>query len=163
MGDRLFVAVLGNKNSGKSITWNKLFGKTVRTGKKSRPLTLRPKECVEVFLMSGSPEERKLYAEDILDGSKSKIILCSMQYTEEVEKTVSYIRSVGFDLYVQWLNPGYSDPGENWDRLGLVNQLLDARSAVTIRSGKVDPADRVQELREIIYGWAAHRGLIFSC
>lgn len=163
MGDRLFVAVLGNRNSGKSTTWNELFGRTVKTGKQSRPLILQPQECVEVFLMSGSPEERQLYAGDILGDNASKIVLCSIQYTEEVAKTLSYVKSIGFDLYVQWLNPGYSDAGENWDRLGLINQLFDARSAVAIRSGKVNPADRVQELREVIYGWAAYRGLITKC
>lgn len=163
MGDRLFVAVLGNRNSGKSTTWNTLFGRKVKTGKQSRFLELRPGECVEVFLVSGSFEERNLYAGEILSEQDSRIVLCSMQYTEEVTKTLNYIKEKGFDLHVHWLNPGYSDPGENWDRLGLVNQILDAPSTVAIRSGKANPAGRVQEIRELIYGWAAYRGLIFKC
>jgi hypothetical protein len=163
MADRLFVAVLGNRNSGKSKTWNELFGSTVRTGSQSRHLKLKANECVEVFLVSGSPEEREIYVGDILSGNQSKIILCSVQYTEEVATTLKYIKENGFDLYVQWLNPGYKDQGENWDRLGLINQLLDLPSAVAIRSGQSSPKDRVQELRQIIYGWATYRGLLFKC
>ncbi len=163
MADRLFVAVLGNKKSGKSRTWNVLFGGSVKTRKRSKPLTLRPRECVDVFLISGSFEERKLYAGDVLRDTQSRIILCSMQYTEEVAKTLEYIRTSGFQIYVQWLNPGYNDRGKNWDRLGLVNRLLVARSALAIRSGKVGPKARVQELREVIYGWAAYRNLIIKC
>jgi hypothetical protein len=163
MGDRLFVAVLGNRKSGKSTTWNKLFGRTVRTSKEWRPLKFKPHECVDVFLVSGSPQERKLYVEDILKDTTCRIVLCSIQYTEEVVTTLSYIKSNGFALYVQWLNPGYHDEGENWDRLGLINQLLDARSAVAMWSGKIDTERRVKDLKEVIYGWAAYQGLIRTC
>ncbi|WP_027486551.1 hypothetical protein [Allorhizobium undicola] len=163
MGDRLFVAVLGNRNSGKSTTWNNLFGRTVKTGKQSRSLALRPGECVEVFLVSGSFEERNLYAGDVLEDQASKIVLCSMQYTDEVAKTLNYVKEKGVDLYVQWLNPGFSDPGENWDRLGLVNRILYGSSVIAVRSGKLPPAGRVQEIREFIYGWAIYRGLVFAC
>ena len=52
MMDRLLVGVLGNRNSGKSHTWNTLFGRTVRRGKSSRRLELRSEECVETFLVS---------------------------------------------------------------------------------------------------------------
>lgn len=163
MADRLFVAVLGNRNSGKSTTWNNLFGRTVKTGKQSRSLELRPGECVEIFLVSGSFEERSLYAGDVLEDQDCRIVLCSMQYTEEVAKTLDYVKETGFALYVHWLNPGYSDQGENWDRLGLVNRILDVPSVLAIRSGKASPAGRVQEIREFIYGWAAYRSLIFKC
>ena len=33
--DRLLVGVLGNRNSGKSHRWNKLFGSTARRGMKA--------------------------------------------------------------------------------------------------------------------------------
>ena len=84
MGDRLFVGVLGNQKSGKSTTWNTLFDARVRTEPRheSRNLTLYGDECVEVFLVSGSFEERKLYAGDILENKECRIILCSIQYTE---------------------------------------------------------------------------------
>lgn len=62
MSNRLFVAVLGNQHSGKSTTWNELFGKKVSTGNRPRILKLSRSECVEVFLISGSNEERGKYA-----------------------------------------------------------------------------------------------------
>ena len=66
MKSRLLIGVLGNRNSGKSQTWNELFDSTVRTGKHRRQLALFPGECVEEFLVSGSFEERRLYAGHIL-------------------------------------------------------------------------------------------------
>ncbi len=54
MTKRLFVGVLGHRNSGKSTTWNTLFGTTVRTGKYPRTLELYGGECVDVFIISGS-------------------------------------------------------------------------------------------------------------
>ena len=161
MGDRLFVAVLGNRNSGKSITWNKMFGRTVRTGNQERKLELLSGEFVDVFLVSGSFEERNLYAGDVLEDQDCRIVLCSIQYTDEVARTLNYVRSKGFDLCVHWLNPGYDDGGETWDRLGLVNQILADNSSVAIRSGKISPSGRVQELKEFIYGWASFRQLVY--
>ena len=67
MADRLFVAVIGSRNSGKSTTWNTLFGHEVRTGKESRRLWLDDDgHTAEVFLISGSNEERKKYAAKVL-------------------------------------------------------------------------------------------------
>ena len=57
--EKLLIAVLGNRNSGKSHTWNTLFGSTVRTGKEERRLYFNDCEYVNVFLVSGSPEERE--------------------------------------------------------------------------------------------------------
>ena len=43
-------------------TWNTLFGRPVSTGrKKEHNLSLCNDESVSVFLVSGSPEERKKY------------------------------------------------------------------------------------------------------
>lgn len=78
MMDRLLVGILGNRNSGKSHTWNTLFGRTVRRGKSPRRLELRPGKCVETFLVSGSFEERGEYAGDILDNQSCQIVLCSL-------------------------------------------------------------------------------------
>lgn len=161
--DRLFVAVLGHRNAGKSSTWNSLFGRTVRTGNQARHLELKPNECVEVFLLSGSPEERELYAGDIITDKKCRIVLCSIQYIEHVNATIGYARENGFQIFVQWLNPGYSDQNAYWDRLGLANQLLSTRCALSVRDGKQPLQARIQELREVIYGWATYRGLIFPC
>ena len=161
--DRLLVGVLGNRNSGKSHTWNTLFGRTVKWGKSPRRLELRSEKCVETFLVSGSFEERGEYAGDILDNQNCRIVLCSMQYTEDVRGTLDYLVERGFFLYIHWLNPGYSDPGGCWDRLGLVNEILSVPSILSIRDGRNDPAARVQEMREFIFGWASYRDLLLDC
>ena len=159
--DRLFVAVLGNRNSGKSTTWNTLFGRTVRTGsKESRPLGLTAHRQTDVFLVSGSFEERGLYAGDVLANIDARIVLCSMQYHSDVRDTLAYVREQGFHFYVQWLNPGYSDAARYPDELNLLGTILDNGATLSLRSGKGDPAARVQELRETIYGWARFRNLL---
>ena len=163
MSERLFVAVVGNRDSGKSTTWNKLFGKTVRTGKHSRILELHDGECCEVFLVSGSPEERGEYAGDILANTDCRIVLCSAQYTEAVRATFTFAIEAGFDLCVQWLNPGFKDSGESFDRLGLIPQLLAQGATFSIRDGKNDPRERTEELRQFILGWAKARDLTFYC
>ncbi len=163
MSDRLFVAVMGNRNSGKSTTWNTLFEATVRTGKHPRKLALYGGECCEVFLVSGSPEERGEYAGDILENTDCRIVLCSVQYIENVQATFSYVAEAGFDLYVQWLNPGFSDLGQFFDRLGLMPQLLAKGATFSIRDGKANPHSRTEELRSFVFGWAKARNLTFPC
>lgn len=163
MVDRLFISVVGNRDSGKSTTWNTLFGGTVRTGKYARNLELYDGECCEVFLVSGSPEERGEYAGDILANTDCKIVLCSAQYTDSVRKTFDFATESGFDLFVQWLNPGFSDAGENFDQLGLMSQLLAQGATCSIRDGKRGPTARTEELRQAIFGWAKARNLTFAC
>jgi hypothetical protein len=163
LGDRLFIGVLGNRNSGKSTTWNTLFGATVRTGKRARRLSLYGGECVDVFLASGSPEERQLYAGEIFGSQDCQIILCSIQYTEAVRQTLDYVSDNKFDVFVQWLNPGYNDNGESFDRLGLIPWLIGHRAAVCIRDGREEPADRTEEIRQFIHGWAKARSLTYPC
>jgi hypothetical protein len=163
MKTRLFVGVLGHRNSGKSTTWNTLFGASVKTGKSPRKLTLYGNECAKVFLISGSPEERNLYAGDILAKQDCCIVLCSIQYIEAVRKTLDYVVEEDFDVFVQWLNPGRNDAGENHDSLGLMPWLLGHRATVTMRDGKAAPGDRAEEIRQFIHGWAKRRGLTFAC
>ena len=163
MVDRLFVSVLGTRNSGKTHTWNTLFGSTVKTGKYARHLKLRPNECVDVFLISGSNEERNQYAGDILDDQGCRIILCSMQYVTHVSDTIDYVEKSGFAIYTQWLNPGYSDPAPYTDHLRVFDRLVSIGATVCKRSGKVNADPRVQEIREFICGWAVYRGLITAC
>jgi hypothetical protein len=166
VADRLFVGVLGHRNSGKSRTWNDLFGATVHTGKLPRMLELRPDECVEVFLISGSNEERYQYAGDVLGGQNARIALCSMQYTDAVVDTIRYVEDEGFWIYVQWLKPGYNDLDQHHsDYLGIANRLLfNSEATLAVRSGKDDPpTSRVREIKEFIYGWAKFRNLIVPC
>lgn len=157
----LLISVLGNRNSGKSLTWNTLFGGTVRTGRNLRELSLSEIECVDVFLVSGSPEEREEYVGDLITTETPRIVLCSMQYKDTVETTIDYFLENDYSLYVHWLNPGYNDAGEQEDHLHLTEYLLHhARAMVAVRNGTVDPADRVEEIRDYIRGWAHGRGLI---
>jgi len=161
MADRLFVGVLGNPDAGKSRTWNTLFGRTVRTGDKTHKLKLRTGESVDVFLVSGSPEERRIYAGKILKNQTCRIVLCSMQYVPAVQDTLDYIFAEKFMIYLQWLNPGYSDPGETWDKLGILNQVLAHDGVIAIRDGH-HATKRVREIHDFIYGWAASRRLTYT-
>ena len=163
MTNRLLIGVLGNRNCGKSHTWNTLFGRTVRRSKSPHHLALQPGKYVEAFLVSASFEERGEYAGDILGNQDCRIVLCSMQYTKDVRATLDYFIEQKFYLYIQWLNPGRNDPGEVWDRLGLVNEILAVPSIFSIRDGRNNADDRVQEMREFIYGWARYRDLLFTC
>lgn len=163
MTERLFVGVLGHRDSGKSTTWNTLFGATVRTGQYARHLRLYDGECVEVFLISGSPEERGVYAGEILQNQDCRIVLCSLQSTETVRQTFDFATREGFDLFVQWLNPGFRDAGENYDRLGLVPWLLGHDATVTMRDAQTSPTSRTEEIRQFIHGWAKARALSFTC
>ncbi len=158
---KLVVSILGNRNSGKSTTWNTLFGNTVKTGKKLRRLYFNDSEYVEVFLISGSPEERGKDVEKLLTRKQARIILCSVQYKESVKNTFNYFINDNFSLYTQWLNPGYDDNSEKYfDNLGLTNWLLSNESVVALRSGKDEPSKRVNEIKDHIYGWAKSRNLI---
>ena len=89
-------------------------------------------------------------------------MLCSMQYTNDVHTTLDYLIGQDFFFYIQWLNPGYNDSGETWDRLGLVNKVVSVSSVFSIRNGKIGASARVQEMREFIYGWAKYRDLLFA-
>lgn len=118
MSENLVVAVLGNRKSGKSTTWNALFQRTVRTGSEMRKLYFRKNEYVEVFLVSGSPEEQHMYVGEIIGINKPRIVLCSMQYRNDVVDSINYFTDRNHFLFVHWLNPGYSDSGYEQDYLG---------------------------------------------
>ncbi len=158
--DKLFVGVLGNRNAGKSTTWNALFRRTVKTGKSAHRLDLTNSECVDAFIISGSPEERKVPIKTLLKNQKCRIVLCSIQYAPTVQDTLDYVFENDFNIYLQWLNSGYSDRGETWDKAGILNQVLAHKGVVAIRSGKY-ARRRVNEIREFIYGWASFRGLAY--
>ncbi|MCI0365381.1 MAG: hypothetical protein L0219_16050 [Phycisphaerales bacterium] len=157
--DRLLVAVIGNRNSGKSHTWNTLFGQTVRTGRYERELSLGDGQHVTVFLVSGSPEERETYVGDIIEGDP-RIVLCSLQYREEVFDSLRYFSDRGFFTLIHWLNPGFNNREPESDRLGLVQQVLATDSLIGIRDARIDATDRVEELRDFIRGWALSRDLV---
>ncbi len=160
MADKLFISVLGHRDSGKSITWNTLFGATVRTGKHSRPLEVMPGKYVDVFLVSGSSEERGKYVGDIITDPDAKIVLCSVQYIKSALDTYTFAFDNGYEIHTQWLNPGHSDTSYYFDSLGFTNILLSDDHTMSIRDGKKDPSHRVNEIRDKIIGWSMPRGLI---
>ena len=162
MADRLLIAVLGNRNSGKSTTWNRLFERTVKTGENCRPLNLNPAQTVEVFVVSGSPQERDLAVKTILPTQLPQIILCSTQYRQDVTETFDFFFRNDYEVFVQWLNPGHGNAGEYPDSLTLQAYLLKNGATLQIRDGRVDPSQRVKEIRQFILGWATHRDLVFT-
>ena len=162
MKERLAVVALGNPQSGKSTTWNRLFdiedrGAAVKTGSYPRRLYLNPADWVEVFLVSGSPEERGVPLEDILPEVAPGVILCSVQYTEGSRTTFNYLLGAGYELYVVWLNPGFSDPGVCADTISLVSDLLLKGSTVWQCDARQDVSIRTQQIRQFLYGWVTVR------
>jgi hypothetical protein len=162
MSENLVVAIIGNRNSGKSSTWNELFRRIVRTGIELRKLYLTNNEYVEVFLVSGSPEERKKDIEAIVPTYNPRIVLCSIQYQEHGFETIDYFTERDYFLFAHWLNPGYTDDSSNQDSLELVKRVLAKESLLGIRNGQIEIGNRVKEIRDFIYGWAKIRNLLRS-
>lgn len=154
---KLAIIVMGHRRSGKSTTWNTLFGRTVRTGSKVRTLQLAESMTIPVFLVSGSPEERRLYVGDIINDADPNVVLCSLQYIEEARSSIQFFIDSGFRIYVQWLNPGYSDATGVADSLGFVPLLLDQGAVFSIRDGHGAPEARAREIHEFLIGWASTR------
>ena len=164
MKNNLVIGVIGHRNSGKSTTWYDLFEYEVRTGSQIRRLNLTDSEYIEVFLVSGSPEERELYVGDIIGNQKPRIVLCSMQYVSNVVDTINFFNNNDYFLYIQWLNPGHNDQNivAHSDYLGIANRLLNLDSTLSIRNGKSRTTERVQEIVDYLYGWAKFRNLLIS-
>ena len=161
MQERLVVLVVGSRNSGKSTTWNRLFGaEAVRTGKYLRSLYLNRAQYVDVFLVAASAEEREKEIKTILPQELPQIVLCSAQYREDVTDTFNFFLANRYDMYVQWLNPGYGDLARYADNLDLRQFLLTNGATLQERDGRVDPTHRVRELRHLILGWATYIGLV---
>lgn len=153
---KLAVIVLGNRRAGKSTTWNRLFGRTVRTGGDLRQLELSDGRPLSVFLVSASPEERRKYVGDIVN-EDAQVVLCSLQYTQAARDSISYFVDNGYALYVQWLNPGHADRGSIPDYLGLINFLLYSGAILSIRDGRDNPQRRVDDIRDFLTGWGLRR------
>jgi len=160
VSDRLLVAIIGSSDSGKSTTWNRLFDAKVNTGEYPRRLYFNGAQWVDLFLISGSPEEREIEFGDFLPDKVPHIVLCSAQYRDDVIETFDYFFSKGYEVFVQWLNPGHADSSTCEDRLNLRNYLLDKGATIQVRDGRADPVSRVKEIRQFILGWAKYRDLI---
>lgn len=164
MEKKLAVIALGSRNSGKSNTWNSLFGSEVRTGKYIRPLYVDGEKYIHVYLVSGSPEEREMYVGDLITAEAPRIVLCSVQYAIEAKDTFEYFYSNGYSLFVHWLNPGYSESFRQPqpDELELVPYILSLDSLLGIRSGQEPVEGRVAEMRNFLRQWAEDEGLLES-
>lgn len=150
---RIAIIVLGHRNSGKSRTWNDLFGRVVRTGKRPRKLAVSNELVVPVFLISGSPEERRRALTTIVPEDGVSVVLCSLQYKSDARDSIDYFVAHGYALWVQWLNPGFSDQASFPDSLGLADYLLHVGATVSIRSGRGSTRERVREIRAFLAGW----------
>jgi len=160
--NRLLVSVLGNRHTGKTTTWHTIFDASVNTGKHERKLYLNSAQWVKVFLVSGSPEERKMRIQAMLGRKLPQIVLCSTQYRATVKNTYDHFFRNHYEVMVQWLNPGHGEPKKYLDKLGLGGYLLGEGATVQIRDGRIDPTARVKELRQFILGWATYRGLVHT-
>lgn len=162
MMDKLMVGVLGNVDSGKSHTWNLLFGHEVRTGRNLRRLHFDDKIYSDVFLINRSPSRQHRTVAHLLGGKTPSIVLVSLDYRQGVEKTLRYFADKGYFLYIQWLNPGYRDEDEASLFLdpGILSKVFRDCSMVGIRNGKEDAMFRVGEIRDYIYTWSQSRKLL---
>ena len=160
MPENLLVGIVGRSGSGRTHTWNTIFKRLVRTGRLVRRLYLNKSEYVEVFLINGSPGERKMSVNNLITVKKPRITLCSIQYTKSAIKTIDWFIKNKYFLFIHWLNPGYNSSQLYFDNLNLVNKLLAQDSLVGIRNGKLDPGSRIEEILDFIYSWAQKRKLI---
>lgn len=162
MKSKLLIGILGKSKSGKSHTWDILFGHAVKTGKYPRRLFFNETEYTNIFLLSRSPQERKLEVASIIKNDTTPVVLCSMQYQKGVKQTIDYFYKKNFYLYIQCLDPGFMDGHDKplfYDTT-VINQLFENESLISIRNGKLPAKERVEEIKDFIYGWAKTRNLI---
>jgi len=160
---KLLVAVIGNRDSGKSETWKVLIDdQEIRTTqKKLKKLYFNRDEYTDVFLINGSPQERNKNVEEIIAiGYDPEIVLCSIQYTADALNTLSYFVEKNYYIYLHWLNPGYKDKKRYSDYLNLIPTLLELESVIGQRDGKVNLVNRVEEVKNFIHDWSKRSGLL---
>lgn len=157
------IGVLGDYHSGKTTTWNNLFGRTVRTGKHERILNIKGIE-IPVFLINGAPLERRAEIKYILPKYDPSIVLCSFLYHKNVKSNFDFFINKGYDTYVQWLNPGFDDEHDKtlFYNIGIINYLLLNNALVSVRNAKINPTSRVKDISEHILGWYLSRQEIIT-
>lgn len=161
--EKLMVGVLGGTKSGKTHTWNLIFGKKlVKTGRKIRKLWFDDETYVEVFLISRSAQKRKMDIKNIIKDKDPKIVLCSLQYAPKLSQSLKYFVDNGYFMYIHWLNPGYKDKHDLplFFDSDLVDWMLSVPSMLGVRNGKQKADFRVKEIQDFIYGWARGHGLL---
>lgn len=70
--------------------------------------------------------------------TNGQVVLCSIQCTEDILETLNHFTKHDFYLYIQWLNPGFSDLGELRGRLVLLTEILSVPAIFSICDAKGD-------------------------
>lgn len=170
---KLFVAVIGEQRSGKSVTWEALFGKRVQKGKKT--LVLNEYLQTSVFVFVSSPQENywtkeKFQTEFNRTNQQSRIILCSLQShptgnminrrVVTKEEVLDTAKDNGYDIFIYWLNPGFRTGLDRHQNIEHEIMNLTERKAV-IGFKKFDarnqPSIRAEYIRKMILGWIQSR------
>ncbi len=154
MKRKLLIGVLGNYRSGKSTTWHTLFNREVRTGKHIRHIIIY-NDKIPVFLINGAALERRVELKYILPDKTPDIVLCSFLYHKNVKNNFNYFLDKGYDMYIQWLNPGYSDKNDKvlFYNVGIINYLMSFGVTVSVKNGKINCNTRVKEIKNYLYAW----------
>ncbi len=151
---KLVIGVLGNYRAGKSYTWHTLFGKEVRTGKHPRNIIIHNQK-IPVFLINGAPLDRGVELKYIMPKTDPEIVLCSFLYHRDVKENFNYFFDKNYQMYVQWLNPGYEDENDKvlFYNTGIINYLMSKGAVIAVKNGKINPKERVNEIRNYLYSW----------
>lgn len=177
----LAVVILGGCNTGKSHTWNTMFGKTVKTGKTLRELNIGGKRVdiflvsgsseergiyigdiiIDTFLVSGSSEERGLYVGELITVNDPRVVLCSIQDIPLAEQTFKYFSDKNYFMLIHWLNPGYQQSKKTNEIVQQLMNKLPKDSYILIgKDGNGDATERVEEMRDFIYSWAKRKSIV---
>lgn len=166
---------MGEQGSGKSITWETLFGGRHRSG--IHMLQLNRYIHSRVLLFVSSPQENRWNMNAFLNtfrnrqrGENLDIVLCSLQTTltnNMIRRHVTSARDIiehmdenGFDIFIQWLNPGFTSEIDNTPNITQqVMSYCEIDSVIGIRNenATLNPEDRAARLREVILGWVQSR------
>jgi ABC-type dipeptide/oligopeptide/nickel transport system ATPase component len=168
---KLFVAILGKGDSGKSITWEALFRVKHRTGR--RILHLSKYIQTEVYLFNSSPQERPWTKDEFIHEFKKRciddeanIVLCSLQShltphmrdknIIDAKEVLEIARKNRYDIFIQWLNPGFkSGVDTTKDVEKKIIDLMSINSVIgaTKEDAGNKPEIRAEKLRSVILGW----------
>ena len=170
---KLFVVILGEPKSGKSSTWEALFGRRIQKGKKI--LNLNKYLQTTIYIFVSSPQENYWTKERFLKefkiaDSKSNIVLCSLQTNltgnmnrrnvVTKEDVLEIANKNGYDIFIQWLNPGCKS-GEDI-HTDVEHQIIRLTETASVIGMKKEDARnqkeiRAEKIRTIMLGWILSR------
>ncbi len=169
--EKLFVVVMGEQVSGKSITWETLFDRRHRSG--IHMLQLNRYIHSRVLLFVSSPQENYWTLNAFLNtfrnrqrGENLDIVLCSLQTTltnnmvrrhvASAKDIIKHMDENGFDIFIQWLNPGFTSGIDNTPNItDQIMSYCEIDSVIGIRNenATLTPENRAGRLRDVILGW----------